>query len=251
MKFGHRYFGWDLKDIVFIVVIIVSGYYVNEPDDIDVPLSKRINRLNIENPVSSNIAGRDSPAFSSNSSRETNARQSPYQHERLNDKINIDNIGIHTPQSGNYLNSTSLPNGSHQSMQQNLVIGNTNVINHMQSHNVPQHNGASSSNHYLENTPQSANYLNSSSLQNGSHQGMQQNHVISNTNVMNHLHSHNVPQHNGTPSSNHYLQNVNLAPDSSFKERYNYPESSLYYGPNQLLNSLYQERQLRQNNTSQ
>ena len=236
---------------IYSSVIIFSGYYVNEPDDIDVPLSKRINRLNIENPVSSNIAGRDSPAFSSNSSRETNALQSPYQHERLNDTINIDNKGIHTPQSANYLNSTSLQNSSHQSMQQNHVIGNTNVINHMQSHNVPQHNGASSSNHYLANTPQSANYLNSSSLQNGSHQSMQQNHVIGNTNVINHMHSHNVPQHNEAPSSNHYLENINLAPDSSFKERYNYPESSLYYGPNQLLNSLYQERQLRQNNTSQ
>ena len=180
---------------IYSSVIIFSGYYVNEPDDIDVPLSKRINRLNIENPVSSNIAGRDSPAFNSNSSRETNAFQSPYQHERLNDTINIDNKGIHTPQSANYLNPTSLQNSSHQSMQQNHVIGNTNVINHM--------------------------------------------------------HSHNVPQHNEAPSSNHYLENINLAPDSSFKERYNYPESSLYYEPNQLLNSLYQERQLRQNNTSQ
>jgi len=172
-----------------------NGYYISEPDDIDVPLSKRINRLNIENPASSNIAGRDSPAFSSNSSSETNAVQSPYQHERLNNTINIDNVGIHTTQSVNYLNSTSLQNGSHESMHQNHVIGNANVINHMQSHNVPQHNGASSSNHYLEN--------------------------------------------------------INLATDSSFKERYNYPESSLYYEPNQLLNSLYQERQLRQNNTSQ
>ena len=109
--------------------------------------------------------------------------------------INIDNVGIHTTQSANYLNSTSLQNGLHESMPQNQVIGNANVINHMQSHNVPQHNGASSSNHHLEN--------------------------------------------------------INLAPDSSFKERYNYPESSLYYGPNELLNNLYQERQLRQNNTSQ
>ena len=187
----------NLKDIAVIVssVIVFSGYYISEPDDIDVPLSKRINRLNIENPASSNIAGRDSPAFSSNSSRETNVVQSPYQHERLNNAINIDNVGIHNTQSVNYLNSTSLQNGSQESVHQNHVIGNANVINHMQSHNVPQHNGASSSNHYLEN--------------------------------------------------------INLATDSSFKERYNYPESSLYYEPNQLLNSLFQERQLRQNNTSQ
>ena len=186
-----------MKDIVVIVgsLIVFSGYYVSEPDDIDVPLSKRINRLNIENPVSSNIAGRDSPAFSSNSSRETNVVQSPYQHERLNNPINIDNAGIHTTRSANYLNSTSLQNGLHESMHQNHVIDNANVINHMQSHSVAQHNGASSSNHYLEN--------------------------------------------------------INLAQDSSFKERYDYPESSLYYEPNQLLNSLYQERQLRQNNTSQ
>ena len=240
-----------MKDIVVIIssVIVFSGYYVSEPDDIDVPLSKRINRLNIENPASSNIAGRDSPAFSSNSSSETNAVQSPYQHERLNNTINIDNVGIHTTQSVNYLNSTSLQNGSHESMHQNHLIGNANVTNHMQSHNVPQHNGASSS--VGIHTAQSANYLNSTSLQNGSQESVHQNHVIGNANVINHMQSHNVPQHNGASSSNHYLENINLAQDSSFKERYNYPESSLYYEPNQLLNSLYQERQLRQNNTSQ
>ena len=59
----------------------------------------------------------------------------------------------------------------------------------------------------------------------------------------------NVIMHNRTDSSNNYSFSSD-AESMSFKERYNYPENSLYYQENQLLNSLFLERQTRQHDPS-
>ena len=54
-------------------------------------------------------------------------------------------------------------------------------------------------------------------------------------------------QHN---DGNHHVHQERLLPDSSFSDRYNYPENSQYYQSNQLLYDLYRERQMRQNNST-
>ena len=141
----------------------VIGYYESESDDIDVPLSKRINRLNIENPA---IADR------------SHASTSQY-------SVNAGNIS-------------------------NIPAGATNQ-------------------------PQNIENVNSTMWQSNSHMGnFGKERTISS-------------QHS---DDNHHVHQERLLPDSSFSDRYNYPENSQYYQSNQLLYDLYRERQMRQNNST-
>jgi len=140
-----------------------NGYYESESDDIDVPLSKRINRLNIENPA---IADR------------SHASTSQY--------------------SVNACNVSNIPSGA-------------------------------------TNEPQNIENVNSTMWQSNSHMGnFGKERTISS-------------QHN---DGNHHVHQERLLPDSSFSDRYNYPENSQYYQSNQLLYDLYRERQMRQNNST-
>ena len=49
-------------------------------------------------------------------------------------------------------------------------------------------------------------------------------------------------------SSNFHHEQLDLS--TSFRERYEYPENSLYYHSNQLLYNLFRERQMRQNDSA-
>merc|ERR1712038_286219 len=49
-------------------------------------------------------------------------------------------------------------------------------------------------------------------------------------------------------SSNFHHDQLDLS--TSFSERYEYPENSLYYHSNQLLYNLFRERQMRQNDSA-
>ena len=75
----------------------VIGYYESESDDIDVPLSKRINRLNIENPA---IAER---SHASTSQYSVNASNVP----------NIPSGGTNQPQNIENVNSTMWQSNGH------------------------------------------------------------------------------------------------------------------------------------------
>ena len=54
---------------------------------------------------------------------------------------------------------------------------------------------------------------------------------------------------NGAGSDISYSSNLDPSSTLTFKDRYSYPENSQYYKSNQLLNTLFIERQMRQNDS--
>ena len=58
-----------------------------------------------------------------------------------------------------------------------------------------------------------------------------------------------VSIHNRSGSDITYSNNTNPSSSLTFKDRYSYPENSQYYKSNQLLNTLFMERQMRQNDS--
>ena len=165
---------------------VISGYYVNEPDDVDVPLSKRINRLNIENSTST-IPTELSPSIHNN----TGINSSDRTHSPLESLCNNLNV-----------------NSGQVSFQQLPPANDNSPLMQLQSI------GLSNSEH--------ASGL---SFQTGT--------AINNTTSGDVAYSHELISESSP----------------AFKENYNYPENSTYYKSNQLLNSLFLERQMRQNNT--
>ena len=173
----------------------ISGYYETESDDIDVPLSKRINRLNIENTSISNGHHSTSPFIVDRSAN------------------NVSNV---------------LP-GTNNSSQNN--IGNYNQSNR---YLIPQEGSLANNNQQTQNNWQSSHIS----------------HTVGDINKerANPSRDTSVSIDIRNNSSNFHHDQLDLS--TSFRERYEYPENSLYYHSNQLLYNLFRERQMRQNDSA-
>ena len=69
-------------------IIFSLGYYESESDDIDVPLSKRINRLNIENPTIVHRSPLNASQFSANNSNSPNIPSEGTNHNQNSWQLN-------------------------------------------------------------------------------------------------------------------------------------------------------------------
>ena len=182
---------WNYRRIKFLLLLYFPGYLDSEPDDIDVPLSKRINRLNIENPALS--TSKEHPVLPA----------------------------LHAVNNGGTSVAHLHPESSNTSMNENR-----NLISYSQLQT-------------FSNPPSFS----------GSVQGeLQSNNLPINQNA-------SLPGYSVMPGSMHHIDdirdlaysNIHSSPSGTFKERYNYPENSQYFKSNQLLNSLFLERQVRHN----
>lgn len=186
---------------IFAISIFISqinvflGYYDDEPDEVDVPLSKRINRLNIENAATSTSTGRPSSVPLSPGTNGSNLTVNSHL-ETLSDAMNIDSDQISFQQH--------LSAYSNSSNYDSTLLGQ------------PQPNRLSND-------------------ENG--RGLSFSDEAISTN--------NIRDRDSAYSNGVISQSL-----MTFEENYSYPETSQYYKSNQLLNSLFLERQLRQNDSS-
>ena len=173
----------------------ISGYYEAETDDIDVPLSKRINRLNIENTSISNGHHSTSPFIADRS---------------------VNNV------------SNALPGANDLSFNN---IGNDNQSNR---YLIPPDGSLANNNQQTQNNWQSSHIS----------------HTVGDINKerANPSRDTSVSIDIRNNSSNFHHDQLDLS--TSFRERYEYPENSLYYHSNQLLYNLFRERQMRQNDSA-
>lgn len=125
-----------------------NGYYESEPDDIDVPLSKRINRLNIENPGPSTSNGHSSSTGLSSINNGRNPMVNSH-HETSHDVMSVDNDDLSCTSSLPSYNTSTDFNGRIQTELQpnhiNTIAGGEIARGgSYQDPSVAMHNGGGS-----------------------------------------------------------------------------------------------------------
>ena len=104
-----------------------SGYYDNEPDEVDVPLSKRINLLNIENAVSPTSAGGSPIPLSTNANNGSNPTANSHLETLTDMNVDSDQISFQQHPSA-YSDSSNYDSRLQRQQESNHLTNEENAI---------------------------------------------------------------------------------------------------------------------------